>query len=223
MINFEIERIFLKRVRDLQEDFDNRILELKKEFYANAYKEEVPKSVSEINSNEKNSNKKKVKIETLKKHKKSNDDISFEIIDENLYKNMKLEFNKDEDFMSYNHIIGYYSIEVQHRDYWFKKVIFDHFNRLIEFFNNSDLSFLDYQSIFNSVGIKIIKEKSQKNERVYRPMSFEELENKLKYYYDTNNKKWFKRCWNKIIEDNPDKEKMLKVKYTPILTLFNIL
>jgi hypothetical protein len=221
MVNFETEKIFLKRIRDLQEDFDNRILDLKREFYTKISKEEISKNTSKINPIIK-STEKHVKIDTIENNKETNDDI-FEILDEELYKNMKLEFNQDEDFMSYNHIIGYYSIEVQNREYWFKKIVFDHFNRLKEFFENNDLSFLDYQTIFDNIGIKFIKSKSERKNYIYKTMSFEELESKLHYYYSTNNKKWFRRYWKKIIEENPDKVNELKIEYNPMLTTFNII
>jgi hypothetical protein len=221
MINIETEKMFLKKLRNLQEEFDNRILDLKKEFYNSQKVETEVNTVSLTNLIvEKSST--NLKIDTLKKNKKSNDELLFKIVDDELYKEQKMMFNREEDFMSYNHIIGYYTVERDFRDYWFRKIIFDHFNRLKEFFDNNDLSFLDYKSILGGVGIKIIKTKSKRKEYAYKSFSFEELESKLQYYYSTNNKKWFRRFWNQISEYNPDKVILLKIKYKPILSALNI-
>jgi hypothetical protein len=220
MINIDAETTFLKKIRDLQEEFDKKILELKKEFYKPQEKI-VNNKLSHVNlSVEKRIE--NVKIETLKKDVKSDAKIIFKIVDKEIYNNMKLEFNKNEDFMSYNHIVGYYLVEVQYRDYWFKKIVFDHFNKLQDFFDCNDLSFLNYKSILEGAGIKIIKSKPDRKEYKYKPISIEDLEDKLSYYHQTNNKKWFRRYWNHLSKVNPERTVLLKPKFEPLLSSLNM-
>jgi hypothetical protein len=220
MINSEVQELFHKKIRNLQEEFDNKILKLKKEFYNSQIKSDENKSIPKIVPV--NNESKFVKKSTFKNISKTFNNLQFVIENTDLYNNMKAEFNKDEDFVSYNHIMSYYYVYPMKRDHLFQKIVFDHFNRLPEFFNNNDLLNLNYKPILDGIGVKVIEGRPNRKEYKYKPISFGDLEKKLQYYYSTNNRKWFTRYWNLITGEYIDKFDYLNLKYKPMLEVFKL-